>query len=182
MKRIYHFFVFAASFVLLFTACSKEGDKDAGFLAIDGKNYILTYGMVDEAELGGNDSYRNYWLRFQSSEGDHPSHFIFFNLCSFSTSAIEEGTYTYDYIQTEAGDFTWVKVGYDLQYDEDGELTDGTLLLDSYVEEGSLVVTAEGELLKFEFNIRFIRNQTTYVITGEFRDVLYDRDISYFDI
>ena len=182
MNRIYHFFVLPASFILLFATCSKEGDEDAGFLNIDGRNYVLTYGLVDEAGLSEDNSYRNYWLRFQSAEGDQPSHFIVLKLYSYSTTAIEEGIYSYDFLPTEAGFFTWVKVGYELQYDEEGELIGGTVLLDSYVEEGSLVVTREGELLKFEFSIKFIKNLTAYIISGEFKDVLHDGYVYYSDI
>lgn len=181
MKRIYLYYVLSAVIILLFSGCSKEGNEDAGFINIDGTKYVLTYGLVNETGLGENNSYRNYWLRFQSSEGDQPSHFIVFKLYSYDTSVIEEGTYTYDYIKTEAGIFTWVKVGYDLQYDEEGELVGGTVLLDSYVEEGSLVVTKDGELLQFEFNIGFIKNLTSYNVSGEFKDVLHDGYVSYSD-
>jgi len=182
MNRIYHFFVLSACFILLFATCSKEGDEDAGVLSIDGRNFVLTYGLVYDAGLSEDNSYRNYWLRFQSSEGDQPSHFIVLKLYSYDTLVIEEGSYTYDLIQTEAGLFTWVKVGYELQYDEEGELTGGTVLLDSYVEEGSLVVTREGELLKFEFSVKFIKNLTAYIISGEFKDVLHDGYVYYADI
>ena len=182
MQRFYHFLVLSVSFILLFATCSKEGDENAGFINIDGSNYVLTYGLVDDAGLGGDNSYRNYWLRFQSSEGDQPSHFIVFKLYSLDTLIIEEGTYTYDYIKTEAGLFTWVKVGYDLQYDEEGEIIGGTVLLDSYVEEGSMVVTREGELLNFEFNIKFIKNLTAYTVSGEFKDVLNEGYVYYSDI
>jgi hypothetical protein len=182
MNRIYHFVFISLILILLFASCSKEGNEDAGFLNIDGNNYVLTYGLVDEAGLGPDNSYRNYWLRFQSSMGDQPSHFIVFKLYSYSTSAIEEGTYTYNYIQTEAGLFSWVKAGYDLQYDEEGELVGGTVLLDSQVEEGSLVVTREGEILKFEFTIKFIKNNTTYLATGEFKDVQHEGYVYYSDI
>jgi len=182
MKQIYQFFVLSAIVMLLFAACSKEGNEDAGFLKVDGNNYVLRYGLVDEVVMGADDGFRNYWLRFQSSEGDQPSHFIVFKLSSYSTTAIEEGTYSYDFLPTEAGFFTWVKVGYDLQYDDEGELTGGTVLLDSFVEEGSLVVTGEGEPLKFEFNIKFIKNDITYIVSGEFEDVLNDGYVYYSDI
>jgi len=182
MQRFYRFFILSASFIMLFATCSKEGDEDAGFINIDGSNYVLKYGLVYDAGLSDDNSYRNYWLRFQSTEGDQPSHFIVLKLYSYDTSIIEEGTYTYDFIQNEAGLFTWVKVGYELQYDKEGELTGGIVLLDSYVEEGSMMVTREGELLHFEFSIKFIKNLTSYTVSGEFKDVLNEGYVYYSDI
>ncbi|MBN2214049.1 MAG: hypothetical protein JW723_07385 [Bacteroidales bacterium] len=182
MKNIRCFMILTPVLILLFVSCSKEDNEDAGFINIDGKKYVLTYGLFDDAGLDAGNTYRNFWLRFQSTEGDQPAHFIVFKLYSYSTSVIEEGTYNYDYIQTGAGLFSWVKVGYDLQYDEEGKPDGGTVLTDKQVTGGSMAVTTEGEICRFEFTIGFEVNDTPVNVSGEFKDVLDKGDVSYSDI
>jgi hypothetical protein len=179
MKRMNQCFALAVSLMILLITCSKESDDDAGFISIDGSNYVLTYGLVNDVGSNTTLGYRNFWLRFQSSAGDKPEHFIVFLIYSNDTLKIGEGNYNYDVSPESAGDFSWIKVGYNIQYDNAGEATDGTFFYDSDVKEGTLVITKAGDEHKFEFNITFDKNNIVYTITGEFKDVLHEGFVYY---
>ncbi len=182
MKKVIKFIPILFGAVLLVASCSSDTKEDAGYIKINGTSYLLTYGIADDYGTNSDISYRNYWIRFQSSEGDEPSHFFTFKLYSTSTTKIGEGTYTYEYFPSQAGEFSWVKTGYNIQYDDAGEQIAGTILLDSQVEEGSMVITKEGDTYKFDFNIVFIKNNNTYTVTGEFKDILHDGSVNYSDM
>ena len=168
-------------FILLFTKCSSESNEDAGYIIINGMNYALTYGLVSDYGINQDMTYRNYWIKFQSSEGEEPSHFILFKLNSTSLTDIGKGTYEYKVLPSDSGEFSWTKVGYELQYDVAGEKIDGTILLDSEVKEGHIIITDENEVNRFEFNIVFEKNNTIYTVTGEFSDILHEGSVSYTD-
>ena len=179
MRNIFLISVLLAGVSVLLLTCSEDEENDAGSMTINGTSFVLSYGQVDEAGLSEDSSYMNYWIRFQSSEGDYPSHFLVFKLYSNRTIEIGEGTYSYAEIMSRAGYFSWVKAGFDLHYNEANEPDEGTVLLDSQVDEGSMIITKQGSGLNFEFNITFTRNNTLYTVTGNFTGALHEGNVYY---
>lgn len=182
MRRIFLVSVLLAGLSVIILTCSKESENDTGSMTVNGTSYVLSYGLMDEAGLSEDSSYMNYWIRFQASDGDYPSHFLVFKLYSNSTEEIGTGTYSYAEIMSRAGFFSWVKAGFDLHYDETNELDEGTVLLDSQVDEGSMIITKEGGGLNFEFDITFTRNNTLYTVTGNFNGTLHEGDVYYTEL
>ncbi|MBN2612239.1 MAG: hypothetical protein JXB00_11830 [Bacteroidales bacterium] len=178
MKKILRLFLPVAGFVLLLNACSSD-IKDSGFIVFNGESYPLNYGMVEDYGTNDEITYRNYWIGIQSSQGDMPSHYITFELNSNNTAKIGEGTYVYKWYASDPGEFSSVKVAFDLEYDEYGEKIAGTVFNYMHVVEGTLVISKNGDYNKFEFNLTFEKENSTYTVTGEFSDVLHEEYFYY---
>lgn len=181
MKRVLRLITTLFSIFIILSSCISD-KADTGFIKINETSFTLTFGLVEDYGTNNDISYRNYWIRLQSSMGDQPVHFIVFNLYSTSTVKIGEGTYTYKISPNQGGEFTWVKVGYNIQYDDAGVKVAGTILLDSDVDVGTIVITNQGDYNKIEFDIVIKKNSVTYTVKGEFKDILHEGDVYYSDI
>ncbi len=182
MKKTLFILTMGLGLIAVINSCSKDKSEDPGHLVINGQSVVLAYGQIDTI-ITSSESNSIYWIRLKSSDISRPEHFMVLKLYSTSPEMIVEGTYTYDFQPEGGGDFTWVKIGSSLVYDDAGTLTGGLTFCDYMVIEGTLDVTKEGDKYRFEFNLSIEDDlDNTYTVTGDFVGLLNDADISYGDI
>jgi hypothetical protein len=164
--------------VLAFVVSCEPIEEAPKYLEINGESADLTIGTIDDNGTNSSITYREYVLTFASSD-TKPSDYIRFTLYSTSTSRLEEGTYNYEYLGYGAGDFSWLKVGKDIQYDNSGVAISGTRINESdYDYEGTVTVSMEDDLYKFVFDLTGVDGDVSYTVMGEFSDLLKEQYIS----
>ena len=156
--------------ILLFYSCG-EVEVPNKFFELDEERIELSVGKIDDWGTDNDISYRTYRLGFADFT-DNPENYISFRILSYSTTRIEEGTYTYQFLPEE-GEITSIQVGVDLAYDSSGEAIAGTRFSESNSEfDGTITVSKKNDNYCFVFDIIITRDDETYSLTGEYNDVL----------
>lgn len=176
MKKLFYFSSIIA-IIALFSSCG-EVELPNKFFEINGESYSLEVGQMIDYGTNYDITYRTYDLGFASSSST-PKNYISFYLYSNSTTRIEEGTYSYEYIGSK-GSITDVNVGINLTYDGSGEAISGTRFSDyTSTFEGTVTISKKNDNYSFVFDLTITDDDETYTITGEYNDVLSESYFSY---
>ena len=175
------FLLFAGILTIsFFNSCADEEVEPAGHFTYDGNEYTVEYGVIDDKGTNDEITYRKYAIELKSGNIDDPKSYLKFVIYSNSTTRLEEGVYTYAYI-AGASEFSYLKFGCDIEYDESGVAISGTRISESSATiSGTITVSQEDGDYKFIFDMDVTYNSNTSKLTGEFHDILHDEYVSYY--
>jgi hypothetical protein len=171
MKKVFNFLILGA---IVFSSCSKDDTKPSQF-SIDGSQYNLNIGTIDDYGTNNNLTYRSYSLELKDKE-TKPSAYIKFRMYSPSTTRLEEGTYSYTYDNYEKNRFSWVVFAHSLVYDNNGVITSGKIFdEEDYLIVGTITVGKNSSIYTFDFDFTATDrndNSRTYSLKGHFEKTL----------
>lgn len=170
MRSIY--FCLTALLLSVLNSCSTEEERPTSYFSLNGSNYELPYGFIDDDGTNSDITYRMYDI-FLSNSSDYPENYIEFTILSNSTERLEEGVYSYQYFYEE-GCFTYFALGHSIKYDASGEAISGTRMSYYSIEdlEGTITVEKEDGDYKFIFDLTFTFENNNYNLEGMYWDSL----------
>jgi hypothetical protein len=163
----------------LFTcfSCTFSDDESSNnYLTVNGVDYDLTYGIIDDDGTNYSITGRYYDLCFKSSASDYPSDYIRFTVLSTSTTRLQEDTYSYN--NNGVGELWDVEIGTDLLYDNSMNAISGQRLSgDYYVSSGSVIISRHGDYYEFTIDIEMVINNKSYTIQGYYTGLLHQESL-----
>lgn len=160
------FLLLLLSFFVFLYGCKEEEERPASYYSINGSRFDLSLGFIDDDGTNPEVTYRMYNILLKDDQ-DFPTSYIKFTFLSNSTSRLEEGTYSYRYFYKK-GYFANMSLGYDIQYDSEGEEVSGVTMLSHNFGDvsGTINVKQENGDYKIEFNLSFYSENEDYTLEG----------------
>ncbi len=151
--------------ITFFYSC--EIEVPPRYFDVNGQRNKLNIGYAEDWGPSDDLQYREWGISLRSEE-NMPGSYITFLLESYDNVAeISEGTYEYDYLGGE-GTFSYISIGYDIEYDYKG-YPSGNLLSDDFAEfSGHMSVDRSGSNYYFNFDMEVFYQNEVYTITGEY--------------
>ncbi len=178
--------------IALMLAQSCEVEKPVRYFEINGERHDLYVGFMDDwgTNTSGIINTRYYAVSFRSSD-DFPRDYITFFIGSLDTKQLEVGTYEYHF-PADRGEFSDIRVGAGIKYDNDGWEIDGIVFDENELDFDGVIrisITDKGRY-DFFFDINMtVREEykddypeTVYNLFGEYNDrLILDTDVVNLD-
>ncbi len=166
---------------LFFAQCEKAEELDKSYVKINGEEYSLTKGYIDDEGTDQAISYRSYDLQFQNAETDNPKTFFYFEIKSTSTERLEEGVYNYN-SWFEKGEFSTPVLKYNLEYDDGGQIVSGTAITESIADDisGTVTISKDNGNYVFDIDLVFTVDGQTKNVEIHFNNSLAESYLSYY--
>jgi len=182
IKKRIKFIKYIAVILVIILGCQKD-DTDPDFLRIGNQKSNLDEGFyVDYGTNPTDISYRRYGIQLVDNDFD-PSFYVQFMIYSFSTKELTSGIYQYNYDNEEAGYFSYLSAGINLETDRTGNYIRGEIYDDAdekvEVLNGLIDLTIDKNTYYFDIEATMVKNFDTVEMEAHYSGRLFNDTIDF---